>query len=207
MNSFNNIVFSEASEDNMIGGTMSAIKHTLSNEYVIGVLTLLAVVYASRYAPRLPEKVNNVLNNIVVKGVMFYVIAYFITRKPYVALVCTLVAIAVVLAAQLLVGDERMKNVAQQEYRQDVPSPVSKNGAVEDEPLSNDWTQQQPEQVAGYSNTWNKFEEVVETPTEAKMEVATVDSSSVAAANQSLDKMTEGISGVDAMGADTCARL
>ena len=63
MNSFNNIVFSEASEDNMIGGTMSAIKHTLSNEYVIGVLTLLAVVYASRYAPRLPEKVNNVLNN------------------------------------------------------------------------------------------------------------------------------------------------
>ena len=190
-----------------VASTVTKVEKVLSNDYVVGVLTLLAIVYASRYAPKLPEKVSAVLNNIVARAIMFYIIAYCITRKAYVALVCTLVVIAVVLAAQLLVGDERMKNVAQQEYRQDVPSPVSQDGAIENEPLSNEWTQQQPEQVVGYSNTTDKFEEVVETPTEAVMETVSVDSTTVAPANQSLDKMTEGVSGVDDMGVEKFARL
>lgn len=206
MSSYYNTV-SDSPIGRKVAATVSRVEDVLRNDYVVGVVTLLAIVYAARYAPRLPEKVNVVLNNIVARAVMFYIIAYCITRKPYVALVCTLVVIAMILAVQLFAGDERMRNISQQEYRKDVPASVSQGGAVENEPLSNEWTKQQSEEVVGYSNNADIFEEVVETPTQAVMETATVESATVAPANQSLDKMTEGISGVDDMGVEKFARL
>ena len=146
---------------------LSQLQDLAGNQYVVGVVGVLVVAYAARYMPNLPSSVNAVLNNIVARFVMLFVVAYVITRSAAVALVCTLVALIIVLGSQLLFGKEsmtNMRNVASQEGRlvENAPVSVSDGVLTEVAPLSSETVTEKVSDVVGYTNLWMNNEEVTD---------------------------------------------
>jgi hypothetical protein len=62
----------------------------LDNEYVSVVLSLVLVLYASVYAPRLPARIVSILENPVVRGILIFLVVYMTKKSPSVALIVTL---------------------------------------------------------------------------------------------------------------------
>jgi hypothetical protein len=160
-------------------------KKTLTNQYVLGTLVVLAVAYVGGLAPKLPAKVMRAMDNIVVKGVMFFIIALGITHNVVVSIIVALVVLAIILAVQVYLKDEktehlisnnRLENGPQNNVRPfSNPAPIKvtdKDELIEEQPLGVQWTQTQNEFPDGWSNDWDEYEQ----PAQYEMNIA--DSSS-----------------------------
>lgn len=160
-------------------------KKTLANQYVLGTLVVLAVVYVGALAPKLPNKVVHAMDNIYVKGLMFFIIALGITHDVVVSIIVALVVLAIILAVQVYLKDESKEhlisnNRLQNGPQNDVhpfshPAPVmvnNKDELVEQQPLGAEWTQAQNDFPEGWSNDWDEYEQ----PAQYQMNIA--DSSS-----------------------------
>ena len=156
-------------------------KKTLTNDYVLGTLVVLAVAYIGALAPKLPEKVTEAMDNIVVKGVMFFLIALGVTRNVVVSVIVSLVALAILLAVQVYLKDNTTEhlnpsNTLENGPQNNVkpfsnPAPVTindKDELVEQEPLNADWTNQQSQFPEGWSNDWDEYEQ----PAQYQMNIA-----------------------------------
>jgi len=137
----------------------------VTNKYVVGVVSLLAVAYGARYMPKLPAKVDSVLSHGVSQFVIMLVIAYLVTGNFTVAVICALVALILILLAQMYLNNERMRSVANREGRLVENSPVMVTDGVykEEEPLNSETVMAKPSgDVMGYSNLWRNNEPVSE---------------------------------------------
>ena len=120
----------------------------LTNDYVISILSVIAVAYVSTFAPKLPKSVARPMDNIVVKFLMFFIIAFVVVRKVDVALIASLAVLALVMALQVYNTKEHMHGNGLTSE----PAPVSidANGNyTENSPLGENWTQQVPKKVMG----------------------------------------------------------
>lgn len=158
-------------------------KKTLTNEYVLGTLVVLAVAYVGALAPKLPSRVTDAMDNIVVRGVMFFLIALGVTRNVVVSIIVSLVVLAIILAVQVYLKDDttehlnpsnRLENGPQNNVRPfSNPAPVminDKGDLIEEQPLGQqtvdtDTTTTTPE---GWSNDWDKYEQ----PAQYQMNIA-----------------------------------
>ena len=156
-------------------------KKTLTNEYVLGVLVVLAVAYVGALAPKLPMKVSHAMDNIVVKGVMFFLIALGVTRNIVVSIIISLVVLAIILATQVYLKDDRTehlhtRNMLENGPQNNVmpfsnPAPITINcedELVEAEPLNSSWTNEQTTFPEGWSNDWDEYEQ----PAKYEMNIA-----------------------------------
>lgn len=128
----------------------------LTNDYVLSILSVVAVAYVSTFAPKLPSGVAKSMDNIVVKFLMFFVIAFLVVRKLDVALIAALVVLALVMALQVYSKKENMHNVGNGLTSE--PAPISVNAAgtyTEASPLGEDWTNQVTKNVLGRND--NQF--------------------------------------------------
>lgn len=155
-----------------------AVPNVVRNDYFITIVTLIAIAYVSTFAPKLPESLVSILDNIVVKFAIFFVIAYSITRKADVALISSLAVLAIVLGVQVymprevveLKTTERMEGGFQPQLQsRQAEITINKNGDfMENEPLNQAWTEQQPASIDGQTLDWPGYEsapaEIVETP-------------------------------------------
>ena len=155
-------------------------KKTLTNEYVLGTLVVLAVAYVGALAPKLPQKVTSAMDNIVVKGVMFFLIALGVTRHVVVSVIVSLVVLAIILATQVYLKDttehlnpsNRLENGPQNNVKPfSNPAPVmitDKDELVEQEPLNANWTNEPTQFPEGWSNDWDEYEQ----PAQYQMNIA-----------------------------------
>lgn len=155
-------------------------KKTLTNEYVLGTLVVLAVAYVGALAPKLPTKVINAMDNIVVKGVMFFLIALGVTRNVVVSIIVSLVVLAIILATQVYLKDTTehltSNNILENGPQNNVkpfsnPAPVminDKDELIEEQPLSHEWTNTTTTFPEGWSNDWDEYEQ----PAQYEMNIA-----------------------------------
>ena len=146
-------------------------KKTLTNEYVLGTLVVLAVAYVGALAPKLPQRVIDAMDNIVVKGVMFFLIALGVTRNVVVSIIVSLVVLAIILAVQVYLKDSTehltSNNILENGPQNNVkpfsnPAPVmitDKDEMVEKEPLGSEWVNTSATFPEGWSNDWDEYEQ------------------------------------------------
>jgi hypothetical protein len=158
---------------------MDSLTNIVRNDYFVSTVALFAIAYVGSFAPKLPQSIAVFADNIVVKFIVFYVIALAITRKFDVALIATLVVLAVVLGVQVYMPNKLGKI----EYRQENMSAtanfqpqlqsrqaevtIDKGSFMENEPLNEKWTEQTA-QVEGHTLDWPGYESM---PTEQAMPV------------------------------------
>ena len=185
--------------------SVNTVSNFVRNEYFITIVTLLALAYVGSVAPKLPHSVTSMLDNVVVKFVVFYVIAYFITRKVDVALISSLAVLALVLGLQVYMADGPKAKNGKEPMVGGFQNVVGARQAdvtidnagkfMENEPLNEAWTKKAGE-VQGYTLDWPGYESIVDqTPEVASVaSVATVAStvSSVMAVNETKDVPKEG---------------
>lgn len=82
----------------------------LDNQYVSGTLSLLLILYASSVAPKLPNYVAKWMDNIVVRGIVFFLIVYLTQKNPSLALIVSL-AVLVTLMVLSKNKSESMDNL------------------------------------------------------------------------------------------------
>ena len=156
-------------------------KKTLTNDYVLGTLVVLAVAYIGALAPKLPEKVTDAMDNIVVKGVMFFLIALGVTRNVIVSVIVSLVVLAIILAVQVYLKDDTtehlnsnnmLENGPQNNVRPfSNPAPIminDKDELIEEQPLGQQWANTATTFPEGWSNDWDDYEQ----PAQYEMNIA-----------------------------------
>lgn len=185
--------------------SVNTVSNVVRNEYFVTIVTLLALAYVGSFAPKLPISVTSMLDNVVVKFVIFYIIAYFITRKVDVALISSLAVLALVLGLQVYMADGTKSKSGKEPMvggfqnvvgARQAEVTIDKAGKfMENEPLNEAWTNKAGE-VQGYSLDWPGYESIVDqAPEVASVEsTATVStaSSSVMAINETRDVPKEG---------------
>jgi hypothetical protein len=143
------------------------VANIAKNDYVVAIVALLAIAYAGTFAPKLPQRVESFLDNIVVKFIIFFVIAYAISRKVDVALISSLAVLALVLGVQVYLADKPEASATNMEKMVGGFQPIladrqagvtmNQGTFMENEPLNADWTQQAGE-VQGHSLDWPGYE-------------------------------------------------
>jgi hypothetical protein len=166
---------------------MDSLTNIVRNDYFVSTVALFAIAYVGSFAPKLPQSIAVFADNIVVKFIVFYVIALAITRKFDVALIATLVVLAVVLGVQVYMpnklgkierGQENMSNFQPQLQSRQAEVTIDKGSFMENEPLNEKWTQQAPTEIEGHTLDWPGYEsmptEAVAAPVEVKPAVTEV---------------------------------
>jgi hypothetical protein len=179
---------------------MDSLTNIVRNDYFVSTVALFAIAYVGSFAPKLPQSLAVFADNIVVKFIVFYVIALAITRKFDVALIATLIVLAVVLGVQVYMPNklgkiertqENMSNFQPQFQSRQAEVTIDKGSFMENEPLNEKWTQQTSE-VEGHTLDWPGYESM---PTEkevvAPMEVKPA-ATEVAAANETMNAPVNG---------------
>jgi hypothetical protein len=154
---------------------MDSLTNIVRNDYFVSTVALFAIAYVGSFAPKLPQSIAVFADNIVVKFIVFYVIALAITRKFDVALIATLVVLAVVLGVQVYMPNklgkientkEYMSNFQPQLQSRQAEVTIDKGSFMENEPLNEKWTQQASQQVEGHTLDWPGYESM---PTEQQV--------------------------------------
>ena len=195
-----------------LGTRDNAVTKFVGNDYVLAIGGLLAVAYVTTFAPKLPSGVANALDNIVVKFIVFFIIAYIISRKADVALIATLAVIALVLGLQVYMTDdkavpslhtEKMTTggfLPHVESRQAEVNIDAKGNFMENEPLNAEWTLQKGE-AEGYRLDWPGYENVVDSVTASTDSASSASVSTVVASNDAKQDAQDGeivgVSGTD----------
>lgn len=189
---------------NAVRTSNNTVADIAKNDYVVAIVALLAIAYAGTFAPKLPTKVSSFLDNIIVKFVIFYVIAFVISRKVDVALISSLAVLALVLGLQVYLSDAPEKAaVSKMEKMEGGFQPVlgqrqagvsvDKAGRfMEDEPLNQEWANTKSGDPTGYTLDWPGYENM-------PVEQASADTASVASAASAASAASSGSSGVVAM--------
>lgn len=138
----------------------------LKNEYVISILSVVAVAYVSTFAPKLPQSVAKPMDNIVVKFLMFFIIAFIVVKKIDVALIASLAVLALVMALQVYSKKENMRGNMNALTSEPAPVSIDANGNyTENTPLGENWTQTVPKQVWGRKDAqWPTYEDPSKIP-------------------------------------------
>ena len=181
---------------------MDSLTNIVRNDYFITIVSLAAVAYVATLGPKLPESIVTLSDNIVVKFVVLFIIAFCISRKYDVALISALAVLALVLGLQVYMPSaqsaesrvEKMTGGFQPQFKgREAEVTIDKKGNfMENEPLSEKWTQQQatPE---GYTLDWPGYEstvdEVVPKPSNS-MDSDSMDK--IVAKNDTKDKPVDG---------------
>lgn len=177
-----------------------AVPNVARNDYFITIVTLIAIAYVSTFAPKLPESLVSVLDNIVVKFAIFFVIAFSITRKADVALISSLAVLAIVLGVQVymprevveLKTTERMEGGFQPQLQsREAEITINKNGFMENEPLNESWTQQTAT-VEGQSLDWPGYESAPLEQVEAPVQVQRSTGENIVPSNNGAMVVAEG---------------
>jgi hypothetical protein len=182
---------------------MDSLTNIVRNDYFITIVSLAAVAYVATLGPKLPESIVSLSDNIVVKFVVLFIIAFCISRKYDVALISALAILALVLGLQVYMPSatssesnvEKMTGGFQQNFqgRQAEVTIDNKGNFMENEPLNEKWTQQQatPE---GYTLDWPGYESTADV-NDVPVPANSADSDSmdkIVAKNDSKDKPVEG---------------
>jgi hypothetical protein len=182
---------------------MDSLTNIVRNDYFITIVSLAAVAYVATLGPKLPESIVSLSDNIVVKFVVLFIIAFCISRKYDVALISALAILALVLGLQVYMPSttssesnvEKMTGGFQQNFqgRQAEVTIDNKGNFMENEPLNEKWTQQQttPE---GYTLDWPGYESTADV-NDVPVPANSADSDSmdkIVAKNDSKDKPIEG---------------
>jgi methyl-accepting chemotaxis protein len=157
---------------NVLTTRENPVNRVVKNDYFVAIVTLLALAYVGSLSPKLPNQVMEMVDNIVVKFVIFFVIAYFISRKIDVALISSLAVLALLLGLQVYVKDNSTSSKTTMEkmtagfnnnlQSREAEVTVTKDGnLMENEPLGEKWTQQQGS-VVGHTLDWPGYEQVNE---------------------------------------------
>lgn len=185
--------------------SVNTVSNVVRNEYFVAIVTLLALAYVGSFAPKLPNSVTSMLDNVVVKFVVFYIIAYFITRKVDVALISSLAVLALVLGLQVYMADGSKSLSGKEPMVGGFQNVVGARQAevtidqggkfMENEPLNEAWTKKAGE-VQGYSLDWPGYESIVDQAPEVASVASTATvssaSSSVMAVNETKDVPKDG---------------
>lgn len=83
----------------------------LENQYVSGGLSILLILYASSVAPKLPESVAKLLDNIVVRAIVFFLIVYLTQKNATLALIVSVVVLVSLMALSRRSGKEMMDDL------------------------------------------------------------------------------------------------
>jgi hypothetical protein len=174
--------------------SVNTVSNVVQNEYFITIVTLLALAYVGSFAPKLPHSVTSMMDNVVVKFVVFYIIAYFITRKVDVALISSLAVLALVLGLQVYMADSPVKLSMESMVggfqnklgKREAEVTINNGQFMENEPLNDAWTQKKGE-VQGYSLDWPGYEAIVNEPSEA----SSVESASTVSSSAEVMAMNE----------------
>jgi hypothetical protein len=180
---------------------MDSLTNIVRNDYFVSTVALFAIAYVGSFAPKLPQSIAVFADNIVVKFIVFYVIALAITRKFDVALIATLVVLAVVLGVQVYMpnklgkierGQENMSNFQPQLQSRQAEVTIEKGSFMENEPLNEKWTQQAPKEVEGHALDWPGYESMpTEQPVAAQVEVKPA-ATEVVASNETVNAPVNG---------------
>jgi hypothetical protein len=182
---------------------MDSLTNIVRNDYFITILSLAAVAYVATLGPKLPESIVVLSDNIVVKFVVLFIIAFCISRKYDVALISALAVLALVLGLQVYMpsaqnsvyGVEKMAGGFQPSFqgRQAEVTIDKKGNFMENEPLNEKWTEQSG-QVEGYTLDWPGYESTIDDSQVPKPSNST-DSDSmdrIVAKNDTRDKPVDG---------------
>lgn len=180
----------------------TAVPKVVRNDYFITIVTLIAIAYVSTFAPKLPESLVSILDNIVVKFAIFFVISFSITRKADVALISSLAVLAIVLGVQVymprevveLKTTERMEGGFQPQLQsRQAEVTINKNGDfMENEPLNESWTQQAATNVDGHSLDWPGYEAAPIEQVESPVQVQSSMGENIVPSNNGAMTVTEG---------------
>lgn len=64
------------------------------NEYISGITYLLIILYAGILAPKLPSNIINILNNQIVKFILFFLMIYLSKKNPNVSIITAIFVLA-----------------------------------------------------------------------------------------------------------------
>ena len=179
---------------------MDSLTNIVRNDYFVSTVALFAIAYVGSFAPKLPQSLAVFADNIVVKFIVFYVIALAITRKFDVSLIATLVVLAVVLGVQVYMpnklgkierGQENMSNFQPQLQSRQAEVTIDKGSFMENEPLNEKWTQQAPQEIEGHTLDWPGYESMPSEPVAAPVEVKPA-STEVVASNETINAPVSG---------------
>ena len=111
--------------DSSINTVMDKVDH---NEYVSTALSLFLILYAAVAAPRLPKYVVKLFDNIFVKLLLFFLIAYIARRNPTVAILSAIAVMVTLLTLNKISVNDKLVHMAKmdarQEAMQNVPSAI-----------------------------------------------------------------------------------
>jgi hypothetical protein len=101
--------------DSVIKGFDSSVSNIMGrvdkNPYVSSALTLFLIVYAAVAAPRLPQSVIRVFDNIFVKLLIFFLIAYYARKNPTVAIVAAIAVMVTLMTVNRVQANNRLAHV------------------------------------------------------------------------------------------------
>ena len=102
----------------------SNIPNDKLNKYIIAIICVMTIIYANLYAPRLPYGLVRLFDNNLVKLLMMFFMLYVVFKtEPFVALVISVLLIALLLAFNMLnrehmamIGDNSMNSIPEYVY-------------------------------------------------------------------------------------------
>ena len=62
----------------------------LDNKYGNGIITTLIILYASKFAPELPESTKNIFNNIYFRIIVLFILAFQFTRSSKISIIISI---------------------------------------------------------------------------------------------------------------------
>jgi hypothetical protein len=127
MNQLNNI---SNEFDKHVNGLLSGVS---GNQYLSTALSIFLILYASLAAPKLPEGIAKLFDNVFFKGVICFLIAYMGNRNPTVAIISAVGLIVSLQTLQRYEINKQMVDVAKG-AAEEAPGVLSQIvGAVDDE--------------------------------------------------------------------------
>ena len=93
--------------DNCMKGSLAF----LDNKYLHAILAIFLVTYANKAAPELPKIIMDLLDNIFVKFIIFFLIAYITGSGVITGIIAALIALILIQFLTLYKDSEKMENV------------------------------------------------------------------------------------------------
>lgn len=112
--------------DKFDGAVNNAMSVFVQNDFLSTGLTMFLILYASMAAPRLPENIARMFDNVFVKFIILFLIAYNVKRNPTAALIASMGFMITILTinkydinkkATSLINDIKLNFASNQEHQ------------------------------------------------------------------------------------------
>ena len=101
--------------DSSVNSFMDKVDH---NEYAATALSLFLILYAAVAAPRLPAYIVRLFDNVFVKLLIFFLIAYIARKNPTVAILSAIAVMVTLLTLNKISVNDKIVRMARQEAMQ-----------------------------------------------------------------------------------------